>query len=161
MSAAPSEITAAVRFSDLLEQALHVWERREMDDGVFALALPLKGLDPLLQLADLDDADPFRFLWDGAPGLSLAAAGRCHHLELSGPCRQQKHEGLTPTHRQSSAKTPSHRKQQRHDRNRIHRPLDRCLPQKPTLIGSGVKGYNSLLIWHEPDSWNPLQDSYI
>ena len=64
MSAAPSEITAAVRFSDLQEQALHVWERREMDDGVFALALPLKGLDPLLQLADLDDADPFRFLWD-------------------------------------------------------------------------------------------------
>jgi len=87
MSAAPTNSSAAVRFSDLLERALHVWDQREVDDGVMGLALPLQGLDPLLQLADLEDADPFRFLWDGAPGLSLAAAGRCHQLELSGPRR--------------------------------------------------------------------------
>ena len=87
MSALPYDSSAAVNFSDLLERALHVWDQRQVDDGVFALALPLQGLDPLLQLSDLEDADPFRFLWDGAPGLSFAAAGRCHHLELSGPKR--------------------------------------------------------------------------
>ena len=87
MSALPHDSSAAVNFSDLLERALHVWDQRQVDDGVFALALPLQGLDPLLQLSDLEDADPFRFLWDGAPGLSFAAAGRCHHLELSGPKR--------------------------------------------------------------------------
>ena len=66
---------------------MRVWDQRQMDDGVVGLAVPLQGLDPLLQLADLEDADPFRFLWDGAPGLCLAAAGRCHQLELSGPRR--------------------------------------------------------------------------
>ena len=87
MSAAPPNSSTEPRFSDLLERAIRVWDQRKADDGVFGLAVPLRGLDPLLQLADLEDADPFRFLWDGAPGLCLAAAGRCHHLELSGPRR--------------------------------------------------------------------------
>ena len=87
MSAAPANSSTEPRFSDLLERAMRVWDQRKADDGVFGLAVPLQGLDPLLQLADLEDADPFRFLWDGAPGLCLAAAGRCHHLELSGPRR--------------------------------------------------------------------------
>ncbi|WP_413405062.1 MULTISPECIES: isochorismate synthase [unclassified Synechococcus] len=87
MSAAPPNSSTELRFSDLLERAMRVWDQRKADDGVFGLAIPLRGLDPLLQLADLEDADPFRFLWDGAPGLCLAAAGRCHHLELSGPRR--------------------------------------------------------------------------
>ena len=87
MSAAPPNSSTEPRFSDLLERAMRVWDQRKADDGVFGLAIPLRGLDPLLQLADLEDADPFRFLWDGAPGLCLAAAGRCHHLELSGPRR--------------------------------------------------------------------------
>ena len=87
MSAAPPNSSTEPRFSDLLERAMRVWDQRKADDGVFGLAVPLQGLDPLLQLADLEDADPFRFLWDGAPGLCLAAAGRCHHLELSGPRR--------------------------------------------------------------------------
>ena len=87
MSAAPRNSSTEPRFSDLLERAMRVWDQRKADDGVFGLAVPLQGLDPLLQLADLEDADPFRFLWDGAPGLCLAAAGRCHHLELSGPRR--------------------------------------------------------------------------
>ena len=50
---------------------------------MLSLALPVQGLDPLHQLVDLEAHDPFRFLWDSAPGLCLAAAGRCHHLELS------------------------------------------------------------------------------
>jgi menaquinone-specific isochorismate synthase len=87
MSAARHDTSAAVHFSDLLERGLRVWSQRQTDDGVLSLALPLQGLDPLLQLADLEAPDPFRFLWDGAPGLSLAAAGRCHHLDLCGSRR--------------------------------------------------------------------------
>ena len=64
MSAAPHDSSPAVPFSDLLESAMRVWDQRQMDDGVVGLAVPLQGLDPLLQLADLEDADPFRFLWD-------------------------------------------------------------------------------------------------
>ena len=80
------------------------------DDGLLSLALPLgRGGDPLALLPLLEggaDAGPdgpgeggagdgpepaggdgFRFLWDGAPGLSIAASGRAHSLELSGPRR--------------------------------------------------------------------------
>ncbi|MFM7086553.1 MAG: isochorismate synthase MenF [Cyanobium sp.] len=63
--------------------------RRGDDEGVLSLAMPLAGLDPLALLPHLgdDDDDGFRFLWDGAPGLCLAASGRCNSLELSGPRR--------------------------------------------------------------------------
>ncbi|MCS5697676.1 isochorismate synthase [Cyanobium sp. FGCU-52] len=61
--------------------------RRDDDQGVLSLALPLAPVDPLQLLPELGDPDDFRFLWDGAPGLCLAAAGRCQHLELSGPRR--------------------------------------------------------------------------
>jgi menaquinone-specific isochorismate synthase len=58
-------------------------------DGVLSLALPLAPLDPLaaLPLLTAQTGDGFRFLWDGAPGLCIAAAGRCNGLELSGPRR--------------------------------------------------------------------------
>jgi menaquinone-specific isochorismate synthase len=64
--------------------------RRGDEEGVLSLALPLTGLDPLSLLPHLagdDGDDGFRFLWDGAPGLCLAASGRCNSLELSGPRR--------------------------------------------------------------------------
>ena len=83
MSAAPHDSCSAVSFSDLLERAQRAWAQRSLEDGVLSLALPVQGLDPLHQLVDLEAHDPFRFLWDSAPGLCLAAAGRCHHLELS------------------------------------------------------------------------------
>jgi menaquinone-specific isochorismate synthase len=62
------------------------------EEPVLSLALPLqpgeaKRLDPLALLPALGGTDPFRFLWDGAPGLCLAASGRCHSLQLSGPRR--------------------------------------------------------------------------
>ncbi len=63
---------------------------RSDDDGVLSLALalaPCPGLDPLALLPLLDTPDGFRFLWDGAPGLCLAATGRCNSLELSGARR--------------------------------------------------------------------------
>ena len=59
--------------------------------------MPLAGGDPMVLLPHLDpgadskgsgsQGDGFRFLWDGAPGLCLAASGRCNSLELSGPRR--------------------------------------------------------------------------
>lgn len=58
-------------------------------EGVLSLALPLPPVDPLALLPQLAEraGDGFRFLWDGAPGLCIAAAGRCNSLELSGPRR--------------------------------------------------------------------------
>jgi len=66
------------------------WDGDWDDDNVLSLAVPLTvgpGLDPLNLIGSLDTPDGFRFLWDGAPGLCLAASGRCNALELSGPRR--------------------------------------------------------------------------
>jgi len=54
---------------------------------VLSLALPLPGRDPLALLPQLEEGERFRFLWDSAPGLCLAASGRTNSLELSGPRR--------------------------------------------------------------------------
>ncbi len=86
-------------FAELLEAAAAAGRSledaaagRQEEDAVLSLAIPLAPLDPLLALPQLDSPDGegtggFRFLWDGAPGLCLAAAGRCNSLELSGPRR--------------------------------------------------------------------------
>lgn len=87
MQAASASSTDDVRFPEVLAAALRTWEQHHGDDGVFTMALPLQGVDPLQQLPLLQALHPFRFLWDGAPGLSLAASGRCHHLDLAGPRR--------------------------------------------------------------------------
>jgi menaquinone-specific isochorismate synthase len=81
---APSSVTTS--FSDLLAAAAD--GARQLDgDGVLSLALPLTGRDPMALLSQLEQGDRFRFLWDSAPGLCLAASGRCNSLELSGPRR--------------------------------------------------------------------------
>ena len=78
----PTLLAAAARGAAQLEE-----------EGVLSLALRLPwdhasaGPDPLQLLPYLNDGDRFRFLWDGAPGLCLAASGRSHSLELSGPRR--------------------------------------------------------------------------
>ena len=54
---------------------------------MLSLALPLAGLDPLALLSALPEGDRFRFLWDSAPGLCMAASGSTNALELSGPRR--------------------------------------------------------------------------
>ena len=54
---------------------------------MLSLALPLPGRDPMALLSQLEQGERFRFLWDSAPGLCLAASGRCNSLELSGPRR--------------------------------------------------------------------------
>ncbi|QEY32839.1 isochorismate synthase [Synechococcus sp. RSCCF101] len=83
---------AGPSFQDLLQRALAaeralLGSRAASGDRVLSLALPVQGLDPLAALPRLAPQEPFRVLWDGAPGLSLAAAGRVQHLELSGPRR--------------------------------------------------------------------------
>jgi menaquinone-specific isochorismate synthase len=92
-------VLAPPTFPGLLAAAAALARRAEIAAGaaadeepVLSLALPLdagnaKTLDPLALLPALDGVDPFRFLWDGAPGLCLAASGRCNSLQLSGPRR--------------------------------------------------------------------------
>jgi menaquinone-specific isochorismate synthase len=81
---APASVTT--RFSDLLAAATE--GARQLDgEGVLSLALPLPSRDPLALLPHLSSGEGFRFLWDSAPGLCLAASGRTNSLELSGPRR--------------------------------------------------------------------------
>jgi menaquinone-specific isochorismate synthase len=86
---APANVTTSCRttsFGELLAAAAD--GARQLDgDGVLSLALPLPARDPLALLSQLEESDRFRFLWDGAPGLCLAASGRTNSLELSGPRR--------------------------------------------------------------------------
>ncbi len=77
---------APANFPALLTAAT-VASRRLEEEGVLSLALPLASLDPMAALPLLGGSDDFRFLWDGAPGLCIAASGVCNSLELSGPRR--------------------------------------------------------------------------
>ena len=78
--------SAPTRFSDLLAAAA-TGERQLEGEGVLSLVVPLPSLDPLALLPQLPAGEGFRFLWDSSPGLCLAASGRTHSLELSGPRR--------------------------------------------------------------------------
>ena len=77
-------MTADHRFSTLLDAARSGWEQRSCENSLLSLALPIEGIDPLPALPHLANTDAFRYLYDCAPGLSLAASGRCQHLELAG-----------------------------------------------------------------------------
>ena len=75
-------------FTDLLATALEAAATLQDDDGVLSLAIPLvETRDPMVLLPHLPGNHRFRFLWDGAPGLCLAASGQTHRLALSGPRR--------------------------------------------------------------------------
>jgi len=78
--------SASIRFSELLAAAAEGARLLE-GEGVLSLALPLPLRDPLTLIRRLEDGERFRFLWDSAPGLCLAATGRTNSLELSGPRR--------------------------------------------------------------------------
>ncbi|MFM2079820.1 MAG: hypothetical protein RLZZ589_1310 [Cyanobacteriota bacterium] len=85
---APASVTTS--FRELLAAAADGARQldRQLDgEGVLSLALPLSERDPMALLSQLEQGERFRFLWDSAPGLCLAASGRCHSLELSGPRR--------------------------------------------------------------------------
>ena len=81
---APTSVTTS--FSDLLTAA-QAGERQLEGEGVLSLAVAIPSRDPMALLSQLEEGERFRFLWDSAPGLCLAASGRCNSLELSGPRR--------------------------------------------------------------------------
>ncbi len=74
-------------FSQLLISSVRSWEERICDECILSLALPINDLDPLTQLQIIGEDHKFKFLWDLSPDLSIAAAGECQHLRLSGPRR--------------------------------------------------------------------------
>ena len=78
---------ANANFKGILDSALQGWSSDCASGGVLSLATPVTGVDPLLYLPLLAQDEDFCFLWDSAPGLCFAAAGRCQHLDLSGPRR--------------------------------------------------------------------------
>lgn len=87
------QVQAGGSFSALLELARRRASHLD-EEGVLSLAIPLAGGDPFTLLPHLEGGAEggsgeggFRFLWDGAPGLCIAASGRTHSLELSGPRR--------------------------------------------------------------------------
>ena len=57
------------------------------DEGVLCLGVPVAPLDPLAALPQLPQRQDFTWVWDGWPGLTLAATGVEHSLELRGPRR--------------------------------------------------------------------------
>ena len=70
---APTSVTT--RFSDLLTAA-QAGERQLGGEGVLSLAMAIPSRDPMALLSQLEEGERFRFLWDSAPGLCLAASGR-------------------------------------------------------------------------------------
>ncbi len=80
-------MTAGPSFSDILTATAKGWGEAKRDEVVLSLALPLTGVDPLQQLPLLSEGQEFRFLWDVAPGLCIAASGKCQNLDLVGPRR--------------------------------------------------------------------------
>jgi len=79
-------VSSSPSFTDLLALAQAQAAPLE-DEGILSLALAVAPVDPLRALAFLPSAAPFKALWDGAPGLCMAATGVAQHLELSGPRR--------------------------------------------------------------------------
>ncbi len=80
-------MTAGTTFRDILTASAKGWCERNADECVLSLALPIQGVDPLSCLPVLSETQQFRFIWDGAPGLCVAASGQCQHLDLAGPRR--------------------------------------------------------------------------
>ncbi len=80
-------MTAGPTFTDILTAVAKGWKEREVEECVLSLALPIRGVDPLYQLPCLGSEQNFRFLWDGSPGLCIAASGECQHFDLVGSRR--------------------------------------------------------------------------
>lgn len=57
------------------------------EEGVLCLGVPVAPVDPLVALPQLPQRNNFTWVWDRWPGLTLAATGVEHSLELRGPRR--------------------------------------------------------------------------
>ncbi len=81
-------MTAGTSFSDILTAASKGWCVKKGDEGFLSMALPVREVvDPLHELHLIAEDQEFRFIWDSAPGLCIAAAGQCQKLDLAGPRR--------------------------------------------------------------------------
>ena len=74
-------------FNDILTAAIRSWHERNADEFLLSLAVPIQEIDPLIQLPVISEKEQFSFLWDRIPGLCIAAAGQCQHLNLVGSQR--------------------------------------------------------------------------
>jgi len=77
---------AVMSFGSLLTMAQEGAQRLG-EEGVLCLGVPIAPLDPLPALPKLSQHNDFTWIWDGWPGLTLAATGVEQSLELSGPRR--------------------------------------------------------------------------
>ncbi len=78
--------------------------------------------------------------------------------------RQQEGEQLIQPHHLAAAKAEACRQQHRHHRHRIHRPLDRGLPEAAAIgqrPGLGVTACDDLRLCHGRRRRQPLQGPYI
>tara|TARA_Y100001968_G_scaffold51762_1_gene42718 strand:+ start:30733 stop:32154 length:1422 start_codon:yes stop_codon:yes gene_type:complete len=74
-------------FREVLSASIRCWKERKADEFLLSLAMPIQGVDPLTKLPILAENEDFSFLWDRIPGLCIAAAGQCQHLDLVGSQR--------------------------------------------------------------------------
>ena len=74
-------------FNEILSASSKCWHSRKVDEFLLSLAIPIQGVDPLIQLSEISEKEDFSFLWDCIPGLCIASAGQCQHLELVGAQR--------------------------------------------------------------------------
>ncbi|WP_320663391.1 isochorismate synthase [Prochlorococcus sp. MIT 1223] len=74
-------------FSQILTASTRCWHERDVDEFVLSLAIPIKLIDPLIQLPVIARHEQFSFLWDCMPSLCIAAAGQCQHFDLGGQQR--------------------------------------------------------------------------
>ncbi|WP_269622252.1 isochorismate synthase [Prochlorococcus marinus] len=77
----------SLTFSEILQASLRGWNLRRPDQCLLSLALPIDLIDPLKQLSRISNQHQFGFLWDQAPGISIAASGQCQNFELIGQRR--------------------------------------------------------------------------
>ncbi len=78
---------AEITFSELLTSAKRSWDEKRWDEVMLSMALPIHEIDTLQQLPLLAAKESFRLLWDISPGRSIAVAGKCQNLDLTGPKR--------------------------------------------------------------------------
>ncbi len=69
-------------FSEILQASIRSWNSRRVDECILSFALPIERVDPLFQVPIISNHQQFSFLWDLAPDLCIAAAGKCQSFEL-------------------------------------------------------------------------------
>ena len=80
-------MSALIPFSDILTSLSNAWNSRNRDECVLSVAIPLKGLDPLLYMPIIAKDHSFRFVWELSPSTSFVAAGKSQHIDVTGPKR--------------------------------------------------------------------------